>query len=214
LYFVTLVVRTPPRSTGPPLLTQQLAPPTPIHASQSRSAPTTAPPRDFGQYVTRPSSSASSAPTSPYFNLSSVRTSLPQVSANSYGGSPSYSYSPTAGPEAGYFPTIQPPTQPSPYPSPYPSVSRPTRTASLTSEPFRGSEPLYDTSRPPRPESIQLPPIRTSQTSALRSPRAQDFGEASKERVRRRDASPASTERPETPDTGKRRRLNIHEVLG
>ncbi|KAF2739963.1 hypothetical protein EJ04DRAFT_261451 [Polyplosphaeria fusca] len=204
LYFVTLVVHTPPRTAGPPLLTQQLAPPTPIHASHSLSAPTTAPVRDFGPHSARPSSSASSAPTSPYFNLSSVRTSLPQI-----GSSPSYSYSPTAGPDSGYFPTIQPPAQPTGYPSPYPPVSR----APVTSEPFRGPEHGRESSRLSISEGIQLPPIRTAPAPHLTSPRAVQFGEASRERIRRREPSTSSAERPETPDTGKRRRLNIHEVL-
>ncbi|KAF2189493.1 hypothetical protein K469DRAFT_562197 [Zopfia rhizophila CBS 207.26] len=212
LYFVTLVVHTASRATGPTLLTQQLAPPTPIHASQTLSAPTTAPVRDFGPYPPRPSSSASSAPTSPYFNFSSVRTSLPQVptGSGSYGSSPSYNYSPTAGPEQGYFPTIQPLSQPAAYPSPYPPVSR---TGSVTSEPARRQEPSHGTNRPPRLEGLQLPPIRTAPAPLMPSPLGQEYSEDVKERVRRREASPTSAERPETPNTGKRRRLNIHEVL-
>ncbi|KAF2472147.1 uncharacterized protein BDR25DRAFT_221412 [Lindgomyces ingoldianus] len=215
LYFVTLVVHTPPRPTGPPLLTQQLAPPTPVRASQTLSAPTTAPARDFGPYPVRPPSSASSAPTSPYFNFSSVRTSLPQApplsSTSSYGSSQSYQYSPTAGPEQGYFPTIQPPSQPGAYPSPYPPVSR-SISGSMGSP--RGQEPLRDSNRPPRLEGLHLPPIRTAPPPPLPSPLGQEFGESSRERVRQREASPSTTaERVDTPDTGKRRRLNIHEVL-
>ncbi|KAF2267014.1 hypothetical protein CC78DRAFT_101904 [Lojkania enalia] len=204
LYFVTLVVRTPPRPLGP-LLTQQLAPPTPIRASQTLSAPSAAPAREFGPYSGRPSSSASSAPTSPYFNFTGVRTSLPQASSSSYGSNPSYSYSPTAGAEQGYFPTIQPPS--GGYPSPYPPVSRP---GALPSEPPR-PEPIREANRPPRLEGLQLPPIRTAPAAPLPSPRSQEFSEAS--RVRRREASPSSADRPDTPDTGKRRKLNIHEVL-
>lgn len=204
LFFVTLVVHTPPRPAGPPLLTQQLAPPTPVHASQSLSAPTTAPVREFEPYAARPSSAASSAPTSPYFNFSSVRTSLPTISSSSYGSSPSYSFSPTTGSEQGYFPTIQPPAQPG-YPSPYPPVSR---TGSVTSEPLRGQEPSREVNPPARIEGLQLPPIRTAPAPGLQSPRGQELGE----RTRPRE-SPLSAERPDTPDTGKRRRLNIHEVL-
>ncbi|KAF2120635.1 hypothetical protein BDV96DRAFT_271218 [Lophiotrema nucula] len=213
LYFVTLVVHTPPRPPAPPLLTQQLAPPTPVHASQTLSAPSAAPSREFGTYPVRPSSSASSAPTSPYFNFSAVRTSLSQVGSTSY-GSPSYSYSPTAGPyaEQGYFSTIQPPSQPPGYPSPYPPVSR---SGSITSEPSRLSEHSLREATSTRP--IQLPPIRTAPgPPPLPSPRRQGFGEASSMesgRVRRREDDLSSTERPDTPDTGKRRRLNIHEVL-
>ena len=205
LYFVTLVVHTPPRPAGPPLLTQQLAPPTPIHASQTLSAPTTAPVREFGPYPIRPPSSASSAPTSPYFNFSSVRTSLPTIGSGSYGNSPSYSYSPTAGPEQGYFSTIQSLAQPGAYPSPYPPISR---SGSMTSEPLR------ELNRPARLEGLQLPPIRTAPAPPLASPLGHEFGESARERARRRAASPMSAEqRPDTPDTGKRRRLNIHEVL-
>lgn len=200
LYFVTLVVHTPPRATGPPLLTKQLAPPTPIRNSQSMSAPTNAPSRDFNTYGFRPASSAGSAPNSPYFNFSTVRTSLPTVSSSSYGGSPSYGYSPTAGPEQGYFPTHQPLSQPGAYPSSYQPASR---TNSVASEAQRGAAP------PARLEGLQLPPIRT--TPALGSPLAQDFGENA--RVRRRASPPSAEARPDTPDTGKRRRLNIHEVL-
>lgn len=207
IYFVSLVVHTPPRPAGPSLLTQQLAPPTPVGASQSLSAPTTAPVREFAPYPRRPSSSTSSAPTSPYFNFNSVRTSLPGMSASSYGSSPSYNYSPTAGAEPSYFPTIQPPRQPAPYPSPYPPVSR---TGSVNSEASIRQEPPRETmNRPGRLEGLQLPPIRTGPALPLHSPRSQDFT-----RVRPRE-SPLSgaSERPDTPDTGKRRRLNIHEVL-
>ncbi|KAF2691282.1 hypothetical protein K458DRAFT_287142 [Lentithecium fluviatile CBS 122367] len=202
LYFVTLVVRTPPRPAGPPLLTQQLAPPTPVHASQTRSAPTASSTREFGSYPVRPSSSASSAPTSPYFNFNSVRTSLPTISSSSYGNSPSYGYSPTAGPEQGYFPTYQPPSQPGAYPSAYQSASR---TASITSEPQR------DTNRSVHLERLQLPPIRTAPAPPLASPTGYEFGEGTRERVRRRESPTSADPRPETPD--KRRRLNIHEVL-
>jgi hypothetical protein len=200
LYFVTLVVHIPPRPAGPPLLTKQLAPPTPIRSSQTMSAPTNVPPGEFGTYALRPSSSAGSAPTSPYFNFKTVRTSLSTISSSSYGGSPSYGYSPTAGPEQGYFPTYQPLSQPGAYPSTYQPVSR---TNSIASEAQRGA------AHPVRLEGLQLPPIRT--TPALGSPLAQDFGDNA--RLRRR-ASPSSAEaRPNTPDTGKRRRLNIYEVL-
>ncbi|KAF2706634.1 hypothetical protein K504DRAFT_385630 [Pleomassaria siparia CBS 279.74] len=210
LYFVTLVVHTPSRPVGPPLLTQHLAPPTPIRASQTLSAPTTAPTRDFGPYSARPSSSASSAPTSPYFNFSSVRTSLPTISSSSYGNSPSYNYSPTAGPEQGYLSTIQPLAQPaSGYPSPYPPLS--SRTGSGTSEPLR------ELNRPTRLEGLQLPPIRTGPAPLLASPLSHDLSETTPERahnMRRREPSPPSAAtNPETPETGKRRRLNIHEVL-
>ena len=205
LYFVTVVVHTPPRPAGPPLLTQQLAPPTPIRASQTLSAPT-APTREYGPYSARPSSSASSAPTSPYFNFSTVRTSLPNISSSSYGNSPSYNYSPTAGPEQGYFSTIQPPAQPgSGYPSPYPPL---TRTGSMTSEPLR------ELNRPARLEGLQLPPIRTGPASPL----GHEFSDSAREQriynVRKHETSPSSAgANPDTPDTGKRRRLNIHEVL-
>jgi hypothetical protein len=204
LYFVTLVVRTPPRSAGPPLLTQQLAPPTPIHASQTRSAPTAAPSREFGPYPVRPNSSASSAPTSPYFDFSTVRTSLPTISSSSYGSSPSYGHSPTAGPDPGYFSTYQPPSQPGAYPSTYQTVPR---TASTVSEHQR------DTIRPPRLEGLQLPPMRDAPAPPLASPMGYEFGDGTRERVRRRESLASADPRPETPDTSKRRRLNIHEVL-
>lgn len=210
LYFVTLVVHTPPRTTGPPLLTQQLAPPTPTHASQTMSAPTNAPSREFGSYSSRRhSSSASSAPTSPYYNFSSVRTSLPTISSSSYGGSPSYGYPPTVGPEQGYFPTYQPSSQPGAYSSGY---SPAPRTSSMTSEPQFKPQP---SSNPPaRLEGLQLPPLRTMPAPApLGSPLSQEFGDRARDHIKRRE-SPLSIEtHPDTPETGKRRRLNIHEVL-
>ncbi|ORY13500.1 hypothetical protein BCR34DRAFT_623776 [Clohesyomyces aquaticus] len=217
LFFATLVVHTPPRpAAGPPLLTQQLAPPTPIRASQSLSAPTTAPVRDFGPYSERPSSAANeprSAPNSPYFSFPSNRASLSQAplsSASSYGSSPSYQYSPKAGPEHGYFSTYQPPSQPGSYPSPYPPISR---SIPGTSESLRSQEPMREPNRPSRLEGLQLPPIRTAPAPPLRSPLSQEFGDSARDRVRRREASPSSADRVDTPDTGKRRRLNIHEVL-
>lgn len=203
-YFVTLVVHSPARPQGPPLLTQQLAPPTPTNASQTRSAPTVAPSRGFGSHPTRPTSSASSAPTSPYFNFNSVRTSLPTISSSSYGNSPSYGYSPTAGPEQGYFPTYQPLSQPGAYPPAYQPASR---TGSIISEHPR------DANRPGRLEGLQLPPIRTNPAPPLASPRGHEFGEGVRERVRQRESPTSAEARPETPDTSKRRRLNIHEVL-
>lgn len=209
LYFVTLVVRSPPRLTAP-LLTQQLAPPTPMRASQTMSAPAIGPVSQFTPTQARPPSSTSSAPSSPYFNFSSVRTSLPTFSPSSYGSSPSYGYSPTAGGESGYFPTIQPPPQPgAAYPSPYASVPR---------QQAATSEPLRDLTRPAHLEGLHLPPIRTGPVP-LGSPvhldsGSQSAGQRDSERLRQHD-SPASNDqrRPETPETGKRRRLNIHEVL-
>ncbi|KAF1829306.1 hypothetical protein BDW02DRAFT_170568 [Decorospora gaudefroyi] len=205
LYFVTLVVCSPPRLTAPPLLTQQLAPPTPRHASQTMSAPTTAPTTQFTPHRRRPPSSTNSAPSSPFFNFSSVRTSLPTFSPSSYSSSPSYG---TAGTESGYFPSYPPPSQSttSAYPSPY--APNP-RTPAVTSESLR------EISRPARLEGLHLPPIRTG-PAPLGSPLHVDTGLSALERERVRvHPSPASAEqrRPETPETGKRRRLNIHEVL-
>jgi hypothetical protein len=193
LYFVTLVVRSPVRPSGPPLQTHQHASPTPGHTSQTMSAPTTAPVRDFTPRQTRPPSATSSGPSSPYFNFSSVRTSLPTFSPSSYGSSPSYKYSPTASADSGYFPAL-----PTAYPSPY------ARNPSITSEPLRKLN-----NRPARLEGLHLPPIRTgpaplgsplhlesSSNSAATRPRA--------ESVEKRDGSE---------DGGKRRRLNIQSVL-
>jgi hypothetical protein len=208
LYFVTLVVRLPPRVPGPTLSTQQLASPKPSHTSQIMSAPAIAPQRDFTPHLVRPPSSTSSAPSSPYFNFSSIRTSLPAFSPSSYGSSPSYGYSPSTGVDSGYFPTLQPPSQAGvAYPSPY---AAPPRKPSVTSEPLR------EVNRPVRLDGLLLPPIRTSPTS-LGSPlhlEGQSVTERERELVRRHVSSPNTGERrPETPETGKRRRLNIREVL-
>jgi hypothetical protein len=206
LYFVTLVVRSPPRASGPPLLTQQLGPPTPKHTSQSMSAPTAPPIRDFTPRHPRPHSSTSSAPSSPYFNFSSVRTSLPAFSPSSYGSSPSYGYSPTSATESsGYFTTMPGGTA---YPSPY---AVPPRNPSITSEPLR------EVNRPPRLEGLHLPPIRTG-PPPLGSPlhiEARSATDRDRELVRRRASSPGVQVGggAETPGTGKRRRLNIQEVL-
>jgi len=207
-YLVTLVVHLPLRSAAPPLLTSQLAPPTPIHASQTLSAPTSGPSREFGSY--RPASSASSAPTSPYYSFSR-HNSIAQGHAggSSYASSPSYGYSPTSGPDHGYFQTYQQQPQPSPYPSPYPPISRRGSTALDT---VRRPETSRDGNPTPRMGSIQLPPIRTT-PQAGPSPLGSDLSESAKERVRRREESPRAFEPAESPDTGKRRRLNIHEVL-
>ncbi|KAF2992934.1 hypothetical protein E8E13_000045 [Curvularia kusanoi] len=213
LYFVTLVVRTPlPRPLGPPVLTQQLAPPTPVHSSQSFSAPTLAP--TGGHYTpqqARPASAASSAPNSPYsFNFSTVRTSLPNFSPSSYASSPSYGYSPNSGPESGYFPSYHPrQTAAHAPPPPYAAVPR---TGSVT------SEPLHELNHPARLGSLQLPPIRTG-PAPLGSPLNLPGGgpnatESERERVRRRESDSSVDRRPDTPgESSKRRRLNIHEVL-
>ncbi|KAH7080362.1 hypothetical protein BKA63DRAFT_242366 [Paraphoma chrysanthemicola] len=209
LYFVTLVVRSLPHVPTPALLTQQLASPTLNQSTQSMSAPTTAPTRDYTSYQGRPPSSTSSASSSPYINISSIRTSLPAFSPGSYGSSPSYTYSPSTGAESGYFPNLQPPSQTgTTYPSPY---AVPPRKPSVTSEPLR------DPNRTARLEGLQLPPIRTG-PAPLGSPlhlEGQSAIEREREFVRRRVSSPSADERrPETPETGKRRRLNIREVLG
>ncbi|KAF2856338.1 hypothetical protein T440DRAFT_105792 [Plenodomus tracheiphilus IPT5] len=204
LYFVTLVIGSPARPVAPALLTQQLAPPT------TMSAPSHAPGVPFPLHSARPASSTSSAPSSPFFNFASIRTSLPAFSPSSYGNSPSYSYSPTAGPDSGYFPTMQPPSQlpSSAYPSPYATASR---NASGTSEPLR------ELNRPARLEGLHLPPIRTGPAplgSPLHIETSQSALRRESDRVRQREA-PLSAEqrRPETPESGKRRRLNIHEML-
>lgn len=231
LYFVTLVVRTrpPPRALGPSLLTQQLAPPTAMHESrsQSHSQFAAAPPTAMhgsqtlsaatplstrsGQHTPhqiRPPSSASSAPNSPYsFNFSSVRTSLPNFSPSSYASSPGYGYSPTAGPETGYFATYQPP-QTAAHAGLYAGAARP---GSVTSEPLR------ELNRVARLEGLQLPPIRTG-AAALGSPlhvgTSHSAADGDRERIRRRESSSSADKRPDTPrEYGKRRRLNIHEVL-
>lgn len=204
LYFVTLVVRSPPRSAGPPLLTQQLAPPSPAKASQTTSAPAAAPARDYTPNQVRPLSSTSSAPSSPYFNFASVRTSLPTFSPSSYGSSPSYAFSPSTSAESSYFPTIQPPSTGAAYPSPYTASPR---------NPSITSEPTLDSGRASQLEGLHLPPIRTGAVP-LGSPLQID-GQSASERilVRQRVTSPQDERRPETPETGKRRRLNIHEVL-
>lgn len=208
LYFVTLVVKSPSRHSAPALLTQQLAPPTPSGTSQTRSAPTAAPISHFTPLQARPHSSTGSAPNSPYFNFSSVRTSLPSFSPSSYSSSPSYGYSPSAGPESGYFPVMRPPSQPASnaYPPPYAPASR---------NPSVTSEPLRELNRPPRLEGLHLPPIRTG-PAPLGSPLHIETSQSAvdRERVRPRESSlSAEQRRPETPETGKRRRLNIHEVL-
>jgi hypothetical protein len=204
LYFVTLVVCSSPRLTapGPPLLTQQLAPPTPRHASQTMSAPTVS---QITPHQARPPSSTSSAPSSPFFNFSSVRTSIPTFSPSSYSSSPSYNYPPSAGTDSGYFPTYQHPPQPTTaYPSPYAPVAR---TPSVTSEPTpRGSN------RQARLEGLHLPPIRTGPVgpAPLGTPLHIETGSVKlREEVLREEEQ----RRPETPETGKRRRLNISEVL-
>ncbi|KAF1939569.1 hypothetical protein EJ02DRAFT_352111 [Clathrospora elynae] len=209
LYFVTLVVRSLGWPTAPPLLTQQLAPPIPRHTSQKMSAPTMAPVTQLTPQQARPPSSASSTPSSPFFNFSSVRTSLPTFSPSSYGSSPSYNYSPAASTEPGYFHTYQPLPKPatSAYPSPY---------APTTRTPPMASEPLHELNRPERLEGLHLPPIRTG-PAPLGSPLhiETELGVLERDRVRPR-MSPSSIEqrRPETPgESGKRRRLNIHEVL-
>ncbi|KAI4641619.1 hypothetical protein J4E93_007716 [Alternaria ventricosa] len=205
LYFVTLVVCSPPRHAGPTLLTQQLAPSTSRHTSQTMSAPTAV--SQFTPHQERRTSTTSSGPNSPFINISSIRTSLPTFSPSSYKSSPSYGYSPTAGPESGYFPTYQVPLQPnsSAYPSPYAQPARPTAAT---------SEPLRELNRPPRLEGLHLPPIRTG-PAPLGSPLHVETSAAERERVRTHDSPSSSAEqrRPESPDMGKRRRLNIHEVL-
>lgn len=202
LYFVTMVVHAPPRSTAQPLLAKRLASPAQIRSPQPISAAVKASTKEFSAYSLRPTSSTGSTPSSPYYNLNTVRTSLPPVSSSSFGGSPSYGYSPTAGPEQSYFPTYPSPAQPGPYTSSYISTSR---SNSVVSEAQRAS------ARPSRLDGLQLPPIRTTPVAPLGSPLAQDFGE--KDRVRRRASPPSAGASSDTPDQGKRRRLNIHEVL-
>ncbi len=207
LYFVTLAVLSPPRITAPPLLTQQLAPPTPTYDSQTRSAPSTASGSYFTAHQARPSTSINSAPNSPYFNLSSARTSLPAFSPSSFHSSPTYNYPPRTLADTG-FPASPHTSQPgSGYPSPYPPVPR---HRSVT------SAPLNEINREGHAQGLHLPPIRTG-PAPLGSPLSVGSGSQSaleqNNRVRRRDSLSSADQRPETPETSKRRRLNIHEVL-
>ncbi|EUC32925.1 hypothetical protein COCCADRAFT_97412 [Bipolaris zeicola 26-R-13] len=216
LYFVTLVVISPPRLAAPNLLTQQLAPPTPNNAPQTTSALNNAPISYLTPHQSRRPSSTSSGPSSPYYNLSAVRTSLPMISPGSYSSSPSYGYSPTAGAGAdtGYLPTYQPPTQPSTntYPSPYGSTTRPPTSSS--------QQPFRELNRPARLEGLHLPPIRTA-PSPLGSPlhiEAMSTGAAAAaehERARPLEslASGAEQRRLESPETVKRRRFDIQQML-
>ncbi|KAF2743124.1 hypothetical protein M011DRAFT_481081 [Sporormia fimetaria CBS 119925] len=208
LYFVTLVVYTPPRAAAPPLQTQHLAPPTPACYSHSLSAPTTSAPKDFASYAVPSSFSAGSAPNSPYFNFANVRTSLPAVGASTWGVSPSPSsnYASPSGHELGYFELRKPPPQRSQgttYPSPYPPLSR---NDSITSESSLRREYNASSDGAARREALQLPPIRTAAANPYGGPTFDAVRETSRLRE-----SVSSSERPETPD--KRRRLNIHEVL-
>ncbi|KAH9870385.1 hypothetical protein IAQ61_005860 [Plenodomus lingam] len=204
LYFVTMVVRSPPRHNVPSILPQKLV--TPTRAMHQASG---------DQFTSRPTSSTSTAPSSPFFNFASIRTSLPALSPSSYGGSPSYAYSPTPSQDSGYLPTTQPrsshPT--STYPSPYTSGSR---------KPPATSEPAQDLARPARLEGLHLPPIRTTATTSaapLGSPLHAETGlpaplRTESDRLRHREVlGVAEQRRPATPESGKRRRLNIHEVL-
>lgn len=211
LYFVTLVVHSPPRPVAPSPLIQQLVPPTPIRGMQAISASSNTPGTRLIPQSARPASATSTAPSSPFFNFSSIRTSLPAFTPSSYSGSPSYSYSPTAGPDSSYFPAMQPRSQlpASTYPSPYTPVSR---------NPSVIAEPLHELSGPARLEGLQLPPIRTG-PPPLGSPLHMDISQSAlgraSDRVQHREAPSSAEQRsPETPESGKRRRLNIHAVLG
>ncbi|KAI8936311.1 hypothetical protein NX059_006729 [Plenodomus lindquistii] len=206
LYFVTLVVRSPPRP-------QQLAHPTPMPALPTMSAPSNAPGAQSSPLSGRPGSSTHAAPGSPFVNFSSIRTSLPAFSPSSYGSSPSlgyHGYSPTAGPESGYFAAM-------PHASQLPTSANPSPYAPASRNPSATSEPLREFNRPARLEGLQLPPIRTG-PAPLGSPLHMETDQSAlrreSDRVRQREApSSAEQRRPETPESGKRRRLNIHEVL-
>jgi hypothetical protein len=214
LYFVTLVVHTPPRPTSLPHPAHSVALQAPAHAPQPMPAPTPLSARNYTPQQVRPPSSASSAPSSPYFNFSFARTSLPTFSPNSYAGSPTYAYSPSTGPESSYFPAFRPHSQSAAQLSPYSTMSRP---GSVTSDPLR--EP----NRPVRLEGLHLPPIRTGPAplgsplhlSSSQSASTQGAMERERERDRvRRRGSTSSADKPsETDGSGKRRRLTIHEVL-
>lgn len=214
IYFVTLVVHIGRPAAPAPPLTSYLLPPTPISSLGPVSMPTTASGvREFSQYSPRPpSSSSASTPYSLCFNISAIRTSLPQVQrpvSSLYRGSP-YGYSPTVGPDLGYIQTIRPLSQPTMHPSPYASTSR---LPSVPSKPVRRQSFLGQASSP-QLDSLQLPPIRTAPAPAVSSLTGQELVDSTRERVRRWDASPKDSEaHPEIPEAGKRRRLNIHEVL-
>lgn len=215
LYFVTLVVYPPSRSVASSLPTQPLASPTSMHALQPTSVPSTAPGAHFNPQSARLASSNNSTPSSPYFNFSTIRTSLPSFSPSSYGGSPSYDCSPTTSPEAGYFPTLQPSAQPPAAPSPSSPYASDAWNASITSEPLRALN------RPARLEGLHLPPIRTGPPS-LGSPLHMDPDHSmlrrDGDRVRHRDVVLSMgghhSKHHHSSEQDKRRRLDIHEVLG
>jgi hypothetical protein len=67
----------------------------------------------------------------------------------------------------------------------------------------------HDGNRPSGRQGLQLPPILTDPHAA----RGSELSESAKERVRQRDASPGTAENTESPDTAKRRKLNIEAML-
>ncbi|KAF2202732.1 hypothetical protein GQ43DRAFT_301835 [Delitschia confertaspora ATCC 74209] len=217
VYFVTLVLTTEGRSVSdwnarfdPSLSALQFPPPT-SYASQSLSASASVPSHDYPVYA-RPPSSASSAPITPYYSYPAHHNSISQgpTSAGGYGNNTSFGYSPSTRNDHSYFSTLQPHSQPQTYPSPYPPLAR---RESATSNPARRPESSRESNAPPRIERFHLPPIRTQQTMGEQGQQGYGLNERGNDRVRRRESSPHGAVEPETPDTGKRRRLNIHEVL-
>jgi hypothetical protein len=83
------------------------------------------------------------------------------------------------------------------------------RSGSIASETPNRLESVRETDRSSRLEGLQLPPIRSA-PGPTDSPRGQGFNDAARERMR---SLGSNAERPDTPDAGKRRRLNIQEVL-
>lgn len=211
VFFVALTVQ-PFQLPGPsPLMHAVGLPPAPGMPIPPRSSPRTAPAthsRDAPYYdPTRPSTATRSGPPSPY-SFHSASTNLPP-------GTPrgnAYLASPTTRPGSGYRHSYHAPSS-NPLGPPLTSMplSSSSRPPSATSEPSQ-----HRMVRPVRPESLQLPPLRGAQVpNPLISPQFSDPGTISSERIRPREiAFPPHESTPEPPpDSAKRRRLNIHEVL-
>jgi hypothetical protein len=208
IFFVALVLQPavqPTRTQSPALFSAGYGPlPSSRLSGTSPITNTVTPSREHPYFTGRLSPSTSSNPPSPY-NFQSPQATLPPTSVQT---SP-YGTSPTSRPESGYF--YPPPPAPSQLPT---SLQNPTsRPPSATSDPM----PRGRTSLPPTLGSLQLPPLRGSGAPPppLMSPQFSDPDSTQNERVRRRE--PSSTQSDQSgdgnPESSKRRRLNIHEVL-
>ncbi|KAF2842247.1 hypothetical protein M501DRAFT_988493 [Patellaria atrata CBS 101060] len=212
IYFVTLALPPLDQLNFPGDVLPPYSAPAQTSSVQSKFGPVQSPsdPRSLPPRLTSPQ--FSSAPSSPYYVYHAIPPTLPPSNS---------SFAQTPRKEHSVF-TPYPPPPPHLTPPPLPTtVSLPSyapipRPHSATSESVARNRSLPDPFPSEQRERLHLPPLIRESAPSLLLQAPTDPAPVRTSRVRRREVTPENNNgntAPEPPDSRKRRRLNIHEVL-